>query len=147
MTRRFTLAGLLLWVMFVGLVLAIVVPLWRAIRPSLEDRDVVISLAASADGSTAAATIGDGRVLVWDSSGNPRTALEAKGGWSANIELSADGKFAAVSRGARQAGVPQNGGIELWDVVAGKLLQSWSAPFMARAALSPGNAGQRSAAL
>ena len=137
MTRRFTLSGLLLWVTFVAVVLAIVVPLWRAIAHALEDRDVVISLAVSADGSTAAAMIGDGRVLIWDSWGNLKTELEAKGGWSANIELSADGKFAAVSRGARQAGVPQNGGIELWDVVAGKLLQNWPAPFMARAALSP----------
>ena len=69
MARRFTLAGLLLFTTFACLVLAFIVPRWRYSRRH-SSRAHNVSVAASADGSTFAALIGDGRLFVWDSTGN-----------------------------------------------------------------------------
>ncbi|OYV51367.1 MAG: hypothetical protein B7X10_00770, partial [Burkholderiales bacterium 21-58-4] len=137
MARRFTLAELLLWVTFVALVLAIVGPLWQANQRRANAADMVISVAASADGSTAAAMMGDGRVLIWDATGNLKTTLPAKGGWGGSVQLSADGKFAAVARELNAMSMQPKGGIELWDVGAGKLRQILPASFMAHLAFSP----------
>jgi WD40 repeat protein len=61
---RFTLAGLLLWVSFAAIVLALVAPLIERVR-RLPLR--ATSLAMSADGSTVAAALSNGRVHVWNS--------------------------------------------------------------------------------
>lgn len=92
-SRRFTLTGLLLFTAFAGLVLALVVPRWRH---SHRQRTGVVAIAASADGSTFAAIIGDG-LLVWDSAGNLRRQLKAPATVYGKLVLSFDGKLFAVS--------------------------------------------------
>lgn len=93
MVRRFTLAGLLLWVALVALLLAIVVPIyrWRNRSPL---SGTVVSVAASADGSTFAALLGDGTILVWDGSGWRKTSIGTERVVSeiARLALSSDGK-------------------------------------------------------
>jgi WD40 repeat protein len=125
MVRRFTLAGLLMWVALVALVLAIVVPTYRW-RNRSAFSDQLCSLAASADGSTFAAYIDDGRILVWDSAGRLKTTVRTGSGPGAeHLELSSDGKLAAVSGGMVFVPLSLGGNrdaIDVWDVDTGKLL-------------------------
>ena len=58
-SRRFTLAGLLLWITLIGLLLAFVVPLLRYWQRARGLGDLVTAIAISADGSTAASLTGD----------------------------------------------------------------------------------------
>ncbi|HVX13478.1 MAG TPA: hypothetical protein VHC22_20000 [Pirellulales bacterium] len=123
MPRRFTLAGLLLWVTFVALVLAIVVPPLRHAWREHFWADEVVDLAASADGSTFAALLGDGRVLVWNDKERPIAALHTLGTYAGNLALSHDGRLAAVSPAdPRDFGaVPVRGTVQIWDIAADKV--------------------------
>lgn len=125
MARRFTLAGLLLWTMFIGVALAYVVPLWRDIQRQNANVDRVISIAASADGSTFAALLGDRRVLIWDNEGNLKTELKPPATVGGKLALSFDGKWLAfsVSDDELFATAPR-GRVELWRVDTGKRVRT-----------------------
>ncbi|OYV87556.1 MAG: hypothetical protein B7Z73_09920 [Planctomycetia bacterium 21-64-5] len=130
----------MLWLTFIGLVLVIVlVMVWHARRRSARI-DYVVSATVSADGSTVAALLGDGRLLVWDSTGALKTTLATlpTHGKRLALALSADGRLAAVSREATVAGGAPRGGADLWDLAAGKLLRTIapSAP-VSRVVFSP----------
>jgi WD40 repeat protein len=126
--RRFTLAGLFFWVTFVALALALVVPLYRTVQRSLTWQDTVVALAASADGSKFGALMGDGSVLIWDSSGTLVKRLRTQGGLTGQLALSSDGRLAAVSHGLDRRTMQASGGVEVWKVDAGKLLRTLPAP-------------------
>lgn len=127
MVRRFTLAGLLLWVALVALLLAVVVPLyrWRYRSPFPV---FVAALSASADGSTFAALLGNGTVLVWDSTGRLKKSLRTQhgisggGGFLPSLSLSRDGALAATFD--RNAMGALNNYVAVWDIGAGKLLKT-----------------------
>jgi hypothetical protein len=135
MARRFTLAELLLWVTLAALVLALIVPMWRALQRA--STDMVTAVAASADGSTFGALLGEGKVLVWDDKGTLKATLPTRGDTGGHLALSFDGRLAAVSTGWQQTGPQRRDGIELWDVGSAKLLKSVPASFMGRPAFSP----------
>lgn len=118
MSRRFTLAGLLLWVTFVALVLAIVAPLHRYSRRRETHADRVASVAASADGSRFAALFGDGQVRIWDQDGVLKTVLQTQGTFGADLLLSHDGQLVAIVPGPRDRHVyPRSReDIVIWDV-------------------------------
>ncbi|HVC93874.1 MAG TPA: hypothetical protein VND64_09290 [Pirellulales bacterium] len=123
MPRRFTLAGLLLCVTFIGLILAIVVPLWRHTRRARMYADEIVAVAASADGSTFGALLGDGRVLVWDSEGALKATLRTLGTFGGDLALSFDGKLAAVSPAEPNtyANVEPHGNVQIWDIAQGEV--------------------------
>lgn len=89
LARRFSLAALLFGVTFVALFVAIIAPIYHGVRRSLAQKGVV-SVAASADGKTFAALMGDGSVLVWDSSGTLKTTLRTGGACGGQLAVSAD---------------------------------------------------------
>ncbi|HEX7447977.1 MAG TPA: hypothetical protein VF306_10550 [Pirellulales bacterium] len=121
-SRRFTLAGLLLWITLIGLVLAIVVPLWRYRQRARSLGDRVTAIAMSADGSTAAAAMGDGRLFIWDATtGRRRSTINTGRDPTGPFVLSSDGNWAALSH----VEVPtMRRGIEIWDVVNSKARQT-----------------------
>lgn len=114
MTRRFTLAGLLLFTTFACLVLAFVVPRWRYMRRKSSHAHFIVSIAASADGSTFAALIGDGRLLVWDSAGNLKRQLNVPP--VGKLALSFDGKLIAFAT--------PRGSFDFYSVDTGKYRQT-----------------------
>lgn len=119
MGRRFTLAGLLLWTTFAGLVLAFVVPLWR--EATRQRSHWVVSLAASADGSTFAALMADRRVLVWDNEGNLKKQLKPPETVGGKLALSFDGKLIAFLPGEDDPfSTAPSGPVEIWSVDTGK---------------------------
>jgi WD40 repeat protein len=81
-------------VTLVALVLAIAVPTVRYARRVETHAD---SVAASADGSTFAALMGDGRVLFWDKKGSPKGSLQTQGSFGAELAISFDGKLLSLS--------------------------------------------------
>ncbi len=120
-SRRFTLAGLLLWITLIGLVLAFVVPLWRYRQRARGLADQVTEIAMSADGSTAAAMTGDGTLWVWDlARGTHQTTITTGGGLGGSLALSADGKLAALpSFGLSADGeAAVHDEIEIWDIAS-----------------------------
>lgn len=121
-SRRFTLAGLLLWITLIGLVLAFVVPLWRYRQRARSLGDRVTAIAMSADGSTAAAAMGDGRLFIWDATtGRRRSTINTGRDPTGPFVLSSDGNWAALSH----VEVPtMRRGIEIWDVVNSKARQT-----------------------
>ncbi|HXT57620.1 MAG TPA: WD40 repeat domain-containing protein [Pirellulales bacterium] len=136
MARRFTLAGLLLAVTLVGLSLAIAAPLyrWRTRSPL---SGFVVSLAASADGSTFAALLGDGTILVWDSAGRHKRTIRAEIAHQlGRLELSHDGKLAAFWGGDHSMRATR-AAIEIWDIDAEKWLKIIPAPPLADFAFLP----------
>ncbi|HVA50054.1 MAG TPA: WD40 repeat domain-containing protein [Pirellulales bacterium] len=140
MARRFTLAGLLFWVTFAALGLAIVVPIYRRTHRLAARQDMVVSLAVSADGSTCGALMGDGKVLIWDTSGMFKATLRTRGsfGLAGQLALSPDGKQAVVTRGWQRKGNRPRRGIDLWDVGAVKVLKTIPAATLgAQIAFSP----------
>src|SRR5690348_9706375 len=120
--RRFTLIDLLFWVTFVALVLAFNVPIWRMIQRAGNLADMVQAVAASADGSTFAALLGDGKVLAWESSGTLKSTTQTNGILDGRLAVSRDGQFIAV--------VPHSepgmsfGDVQVFDVVTSKLLKT-----------------------
>jgi hypothetical protein len=138
MIRRFTLAGMLMWVALVALVLAIVVPIYRW-RNRSPVAGVVTALAASADGSTFAALLGDGTIRIWDSTGRLKTTLHTQcafGGMQ-GFALSSDGSLAAVLAGWSLWAAIQDH-IEVWDIGAGKLLKTMAVPDLVTFTFLPG---------
>jgi len=123
MPRRFTLAGLLLCVTFVGLILAILVPLWRHTQRVRTYADEIVAVAASADGSTFGVLVGDGRVLVWDSEGALKATLRTLGTFGGDLALSFNGKLAAVSPAEPNtyANVEPHGTVQVWDIAQDKV--------------------------
>jgi hypothetical protein len=85
MPRRFTLAGLLLCVTFVGLMLAIVVPLWRHTRRVRTYAAEIVVVAASADGSTFGVLVGYARV-AWSPDGHAIAAEALRNDETETIE-------------------------------------------------------------
>jgi DNA-directed RNA polymerase subunit RPC12/RpoP len=84
---------------------------------------MVVDVAASADGSTFGALLGDGKVLIWDGTGSLKRTLQVKGE-AGQLSLSSDGRFAAAGDGWLLGyGAPQ-GGVIL-EIATGKLLQTW----------------------
>lgn len=131
-SRRFTLAGLLLFVTFVGLMLAIGVPQWRYLQRVRTLADHVGDLAVSADGSTAAVLTGDGTVRVWDlAAGELRATLATDGGMSGLIALSFDGKLLAVTS------VRTGQGVEIWDIATQHKKEALSATAVTSLSFSP----------
>lgn len=114
MARRFTLAGLLLFTTFACLVLAFAVPRWRYSRRQSSRAHHIVSVAASADGSTFAALIGDGRLFVWDSAGNLKRQLNVPP--VGKLALSFDGKLIAFAT--------PRGSFDFYSVDTGKCRQT-----------------------
>ena len=112
---RFTLGGLMLWVAFGSLALAIVVPLWQSGRRTSYDENF-FAVAISADASTIAALKANGRLLVWDRHGRPKANIPTSGH---DLALSFDGRFAIVGHGA---GAGTSPGIDVWNTSTGELV-------------------------
>lgn len=123
MSRRFTLADLLFWMALIGLVLAIVVPVCRHVTRVRYYSDEVIDVAASADGTTFAALLGDGRVLIWDKEGILKATLPTLGTYGGWLALSFDGQLAAVTpAGANEyVNVYPRGTVEILDIAKRKV--------------------------
>src|SRR5215469_6013173 len=123
MRRRFTLPGLLLGVTLIGLLLALIVPLATYFARARYYSDEVIEVAASADGTTFAALLGDGHVLVWDNEGSLKATLHTLGTFGGSLALSFDGRLAAVSpAGANEyVNVYPRGTVEIWDIAKRKI--------------------------
>lgn len=123
MSLRFTVADLLISIALVGLVLAAVVPVWRHVQRVRYFDDEVIEVAASADGTTFGALLGDGRVLIWDSEGNLKSTLPTLGTFGGCLALSFDGKLAAVSPAGpnEYVNVTPRGTVEIWDIAQQKV--------------------------
>lgn len=138
-SRRFTLAGLLLWITLIGLVLAFIVPLWRYRQRARGLGDRVTAIAMSADGSTAAALKGDGTLWIWNlSRGNHQATIATGGGLAEAFALSADGRLAAVGRynGSKLGVNPYE--IEVWDIPGRARVQVLPAPsYTSQLAFSP----------
>lgn len=133
MSRRFTLAGLLLWVTFVALVLAIVVPLWR-----WRNRDrlsaVVSDLGVAADGSTIAALMTDGTLHIWHrDDSEPQTTIATQGRMFGCVAVSPHGTYAAISSGWTKS--PHE--VDVWDLMTHERVQRISAEPASRLAFSP----------
>lgn len=114
MARRFTLTGLLLFTTFACLVLAFVVPRWRYMRRQRSRAHFIVSIVASVDGSTFAALIGDGRLLVWDSTGKLTRQLNVLA--TGKLALSFDGKLIAFDT--------PRGSFDFYSVDTGKCRQT-----------------------
>lgn len=136
--RRFTLSGLFFLVAFCALLLAFLVPLFRQAASEIAGGNMVADLAFSADGSTVAAHFADGTVRVWRTSDQSLVAALNTGAidLEGRIALSADGAIVAVCSG--NSGLAVNpGGLEIWDVAAGKQLAAHPAAPEARIEFSP----------
>jgi WD40 repeat protein len=123
MARRFTITDLLFWVTFVALLLALTVPIWRMIQRAGNLADMVEAVAASADGSTFGALFGDGKVLLWDSSGTLKSTLQTYGTPDGRLALSHDGRYIAAAPYAepRASYIPDG---QVFDVVTSKLVKT-----------------------
>lgn len=114
--RRFTLAGLLLSITLIGLILAVVAPLYQQWENAASFADQVAAVAMSADGSTAAALTRDGTVRVWDvEHGTLRATLPTGGGLRGPLVVSSNGKWAALPSASMSAVRDE---IEIWDVAS-----------------------------
>ncbi|HVX13477.1 MAG TPA: hypothetical protein VHC22_19995 [Pirellulales bacterium] len=134
MFRRFTLADLLLWVTFVALVLAIVVPLWRHRQRTMAMVDRVTAVAASADGLTLASLQGDGRLFVWNGQGDQKTMLQTRGRSGNGLSLLSDGQLAAISDSNWSAPRFE---LNVWNLGTGKLQGRFAATISTVATFSP----------
>jgi len=88
--------------------------------------DEVVDVAASADGSTLGALLGDGRVFVWDSEGTPQATLRTRGTYGGRLALSFDGALAAVSPAEPNTwvNVEPRGGVQVWDIATRQVRRS-----------------------
>ncbi|HVA47353.1 MAG TPA: hypothetical protein VNH11_13370 [Pirellulales bacterium] len=127
---RFTLGDLLMWITLAGLVAALLAPMFGEGSRS----GLVLKLAVSADGSTAAALFSDDKARVWNmDDGRRLTSLPM--GVGSDIAPSADGKTLAASC---LAATPTGYGIDLWDVATGKRVRTLTAHAGCQPVFAPG---------
>lgn len=129
MSPRFTLFSLFLWVALVALVLAVLVPMYRHSHRLKTHGDSVVSVAASSDGSTFGALMGDGTVLIWDREGTLKRSLRTQESFGAKLSMSFDGKLLAVSPGNFEE-APIRDDIQVLEVATREVWCSLPAPLL-----------------
>lgn len=135
MSRRFSLADLLLWLTFISLVLALVVQIYRWRSGSALSR-LVVAVAVSDDASTIAALRADGTVYVWDSeTAAPKAVFTVQSGLMGHIALSPDGKTIAVSGGVARSRLSKD--VQIWDVTKRQLASRIASQMGCRPFFSP----------